>query len=70
MKKVIEKTVDLDLVGINGNAFMIMGVFQKQAKCEGWSQQEIDAVLKEAKSGDYDHLLATIQNHCEVKNED
>lgn len=70
MKKVINKTVNLELVGVNGNAFMIMGVFQRQAKREGWSQSEIDAVLTEAKSSDYDHLLATIVNHCEVKDED
>ena len=67
MKKVIEKTVNLELVGVNGNAFMIMGVFQRQAKREGWKQTEIDAVLTEAKSNDYNHLLATISNHCEVK---
>ncbi|NCO62714.1 MAG: hypothetical protein COW66_13090 [Flavobacteriaceae bacterium CG18_big_fil_WC_8_21_14_2_50_34_36] len=70
MKRVIEKTVNLDLVGVNGNAFMIMGVFRKEAKKEGWSQDEIDAVLKEAKSGDYNHLLATIKNHCAPKDED
>ena len=68
MKKVIEKTVNLDLVGVNGNAFMIMGVFRKQAKRDGWTQEEIDLVLTEAKSGDYNHLLATIENHCEPKN--
>ena len=49
MKKVIDKTVNLNLIGVNGNAFMIMGVFQRQAKREGWTQAEIDAVLKEAK---------------------
>ncbi len=70
MKKVIEKTVNLDLVGVNGNAFMIMGVFQRQAKKEGWTQAEIDLVLTVAKSGDYNHLLATIENHCEPKNQD
>lgn len=69
MKKVIEKTVNLDLVGVNGNAFMIMGVFQRQAKKEGWTTVEIETVLKEAKSKDYNHLLATIENHCEPKNE-
>tara|TARA_R110002124_G_scaffold17532_3_gene73507 strand:+ start:388373 stop:388585 length:213 start_codon:yes stop_codon:yes gene_type:complete len=69
MKKVIEKTVNLDLVGVNGNAFMILGVFQRQARKEGWSKEEIDMVLKHAKSGDYDHLLATIMNHCECKDE-
>lgn len=70
MKKVIDKTVNLNLVGVNGNAFAIMDVFQRQARKEGWYQQEIDAVLTEAKSGDYNHLLATIENHCEPKDED
>jgi hypothetical protein len=69
MKKVIEKTVNLDLVGVNGNAFMVMGVFQRQAKKEGWTPKEIDKVMVEAKSGGYVHLLATIENHCEPKNE-
>lgn len=67
MKKVIQKNVNLDLVGVNGNAYMIMGVFKRQAKKEGWTQNEIDTVLIEAKSGDYNHLLATIENHCEPK---
>jgi len=70
MKKVIDKTVNLDLVGTNGNAFAIMGVFQRQAKREGWTQNEIDAVLKEAKSRDYNYLLATIENHCEAKEDE
>ena len=70
MKKVIDKTVNLELVGKNGNAFMIMGIFQRQARKEGWKHSEIDAVLKEAKSGDYNHLLATISNHCEVKDQE
>jgi len=70
MKKVINKTVNLNLIGVNGNAFMIMGVFQRQAKKEGWTQTEIDAVLDEAKSGDYNHLLATIKNHCEPVDEE
>ena len=69
MKKVIEKTVNLDLVGVNGNAYMIMGVFRRQAKREGWSQEEIELVLTEAKSSDYNYLLATIENHCEPKDE-
>lgn len=69
MKRVIDKTVNLDLVGVNGNAFMIMGVFQKQARKEQWPQEDIDAVLSEAKSKDYNYLLATIANHCQVRDE-
>lgn len=58
------KKINLKLVGMNGNAFFILGAFQKQAKKEGWTKAEIDEVLNKATSGDYDHLLATITNHC------
>jgi hypothetical protein len=70
MKKIIEKTVNLNLIGVNGNAFMIIGVFRRQAQKEGWTPEEIDKVIIEAKSSDYVHLLATIENHCEPKDED
>lgn len=70
MKRIIEKTVNLNLVGVNGNAYAIMGVFRKQARKEGWKKHEIQAVLDEAMSDDYVHLLATIENHCEPINTD
>ena len=69
MKKVIQKTINLDLVDTNGNVFVIMDVFKRQAHKEGWSQNEIDTVLSEAKSGDYKHLLTTLENYCEPKDE-
>lgn len=67
MKKTIEKTVNLDLAGHDGNAFALMGVFQRQAKRENWTPEEIDAVMEEAKSDNYDHLLQTLILHCEPK---
>ena len=70
MKKIIEKTVNLDLIGVNGNAYAIMDVFKRQARKEGWTPGEIEKVLKEAKSSDYVHLLATVENHCEPKDEE
>ncbi len=65
-----KKTVSLNMVGINGNAFAIIAAFGKQARKEGWPENEIEAVLKEAKSGGYDHLVATISSHCEPKDKD
>jgi hypothetical protein len=59
------KKIQLSLVGIDGNAFSIMGAFSKQAKREGWEKEEIEDVLNEAKSGDYDNLLCVIMDHCE-----
>lgn len=58
------KKVKLTLIGLDGNAFALMGAFQRQAKKEGWSKQEIDEVLKECMSGDYTHLLQTLMAVC------
>lgn len=70
MKKIINKTVNLDLVDVNGNAFMIMSVFSRQAKRENWTQDEINTVITEAnRLKDYDHLIETIKSYCEVKEE-
>ena len=60
----VDKTIKLNLVGIDGNAFSIMGAFSKQAKKEKWAKEEISTVLGEARSGDYNHLLATIMSYC------
>jgi hypothetical protein len=70
MQKIIPKTVNLDLVGIDSNAYSIMGAFQRQARIEGWLIEEINLVIEEAKKGDYDHLLAVIENHCEPNHKD
>lgn len=61
----ITKKVTLQLVGLDGNAFSLMGAFQRQARREGWAQAEIDEVLHECQSGDYDHLLATLISVCD-----
>jgi hypothetical protein len=60
----MNKKIKLKLVGLDGNAFSVMGAFSRQARKEGWTAEEIDTVLKEAMSSDYRHLLATIANHC------
>jgi hypothetical protein len=63
MENLVGKTVKLDLVGEDGNAFSILGLFQKRARREGWTSEEIEKVIDNATSGDYNHLLATIIVH-------
>lgn len=53
------------LTGVDGNAFAIMGYFQRQAKRSGWSDAQIDEVLDDAMSSEYHHLVATIDSHLE-----
>ena len=52
--------LNLDLQGKDGNAFMLLGHFRKEAKRAGWTEEEIEEVTNEAKRGDYDHLLTTL----------
>ena len=59
------KKVKLKLVGLDGNSFSLMGAFQRQARKEGWSKEEIDQVLDECRSGDYNHLLSTLMEVTE-----
>lgn len=63
-----DKAVKLTLVGVDGNAFAIIGAFSKTARQQGWTKEEIAAVTSEAMSGDYQHLLHTIMGFC--KDED
>lgn len=65
-----QKKVKLTLVGLDGNAFSILGAFQRAAKRQGWTREEISEVRKEAMSGDYDHLLCTIMDHCDDEEEE
>lgn len=61
----MNKKVKLKLVGTDGNAYSLLGAFQKKARKEGWTSEEIKAVIDEATSGDYDHLLFVLSEHCE-----
>lgn len=56
----------LELIGKDGNAFAILGRARRAAKLAGWSDEYWDAVHKDARSGDYDHLLAVMMKHFEV----
>lgn len=60
------KKVSLELVGLDGNAFALMGAFQQQARREGWTKSEIDEVLTKCTSGDYNNLLRILSEVCEV----
>lgn len=56
----VTKLVKLKLVGLDGNAFALMGAFQSAARKQGTPKEEISAVINECTSGDYNHLLCTL----------
>ena len=57
--------VKLDLVGQDGNAYNLLGRFKVEARRQGWTLEEVSRVIEDATSEDYDHLLATLEGHCE-----
>ncbi|WP_452597124.1 hypothetical protein [Pontimicrobium sp. MEBiC01747] len=69
MKKQINKTVRLFDIPVNVNAYIVIGIFRHQAELDGWSEQEINIVLKEAQSQNFHHFLQTILLYSEDKND-
>lgn len=59
--------IKVKLIGEDGNAFYILGKVQRALREAKQSKEFIDAVIKEATSGDYSHLLATIATVVEVE---
>ena len=60
--------MEYSLVGIDGNAFSIMGYVIKAMRKEGKTKEEIDAYSGIAMSGDYDNLLSASQTIIEELN--
>jgi hypothetical protein len=57
--------VRMNLDGLNGNAFNLLGAFSAAATRQGWSKQQISVVVNEAMGGDYQHLLRTLDRYTE-----
>ena len=54
----------------DGNALVILGRFQREARRVGWSPEQIKAVIDDATSGDYGHLLDVMVANTEDDSED
>jgi hypothetical protein len=59
-KKVSKSTIEIDLTGPDGNAFMLIGRASNLAKQLGLDKAKIQA---EMMSGDYEHLVNTFDKH-------
>ena len=45
------------LVGVDGNAYALMGYVSGAMKREGFPKTDVDSMIKDATSGDYMHLV-------------
>lgn len=57
--------VTLKLTGEDGNAFSVIGRAGLAFRKAGASPEDRDKFVKEAMSGDYNHLLATVMGYAD-----
>ena len=58
---------EVQLTGMDGNAFVLLGKMRCVLKKAGYSQEEITQFTDEATSGDYNNLLATCCKWADVR---
>jgi len=61
--------VTVQLVGLDGNAFSILGRCMKAMRRAGWGTTEIRDFEAAATKGDYSRLLATVMEYVEEPTE-
>lgn len=57
------------LVGVDGNAYAIMGYTGRAMRNAGFSTDDINAMYDEAKSGDYSNLICVCADYIDKVNE-
>ena len=67
MKRTLTKKEKYSLIGINGNAFSIMGYVRNTLKKEGL-KDKIKEYTQKATAKDYNHLIAVSLEYIELAN--
>ena len=62
-EKSIPHEIVIDLDGPDGNAFVLLGTAKRFAKQLCYENTEIDSMLKDMQSSDYDNLLKVFDKH-------
>lgn len=65
MELLTNKKAKFDLTSVDGNAFSLLGSWSHKAKSSGFTKEEIDGVLVQAKSGDYNNLVKVLALYSE-----
>lgn len=66
MKTTKYPDIEINLVGQDGNAFVILGRVRRALKDAGVPGEEIEAFTEEATSGDYDNVLRVVSSWVTV----
>jgi len=56
-KELTSSEIVIDLTGPEGNAFVLLGYAQRFAMQLGYEEEEIDELMEDMQSGDYENLI-------------
>lgn len=59
--------IKVKLIGMDGNAFFLIGKVMRALRMNGVSDEEQKEFQKEVTSGDYDNVLGTIMRWVDVE---
>ena len=62
-QKRTNRTPVIDLTGSDGNAFALMGYAKKWGKDLGYSPSDIELMISDMMSSDYEHLIEVFESH-------
>ena len=57
------KGIEIDLTGPQGNAFFLLGTASKLGRQLGLDKDEIEIILRQMRSGDYENLINTFDRN-------
>lgn len=63
IRKKTNKTPVIDLNGPDGNAFALMGYAKKWGKDLGYSPSDIELMISDMMSSDYEHLIKVFESY-------
>lgn len=64
IKKAKKRTsVEIDLNGSEGNAFVLLGYAKRYAEMLDYTPEEVNGLLTDMRSKDYEHLVAVMDKH-------
>lgn len=66
MTKNINEPIVVDIKSPQGNAFYILALFRQYLKDSKVYNKKIDKLLKDAKSGNYNHLLKVVGDNSNI----
>ena len=63
IKKKVNRKLEIDLNGPQGNAFYLIGFLSNTLKRSGLTEDVISEIIEDMKSSDYEHLIQVFDKH-------